>query len=83
MPPKQQRVLPSKEATLFKELLSLYEARQLKKALKVSDQILKKVGEHGGQFIRHFACRGFITFYRDCLHEGSGINPHGKKRRRH
>ncbi|KAI3602855.1 nmda receptor-regulated protein 1 [Moniliophthora roreri] len=45
IPPK--RVLPSKEATLFKELLTLYETRQLKKGLKTSDQILKKFPEHG------------------------------------
>ncbi|KAK7036634.1 hypothetical protein VNI00_011567 [Paramarasmius palmivorus] len=45
IPPK--RVLPSKEATLFKELLTLYETRQLKKGLKTADQILKKFPEHG------------------------------------
>ncbi|KAG6901442.1 hypothetical protein C0995_011955 [Termitomyces sp. Mi166 len=42
-----KRSLPSKEATLFKELLTLYEARQLKKGLKTADQILKKFPEHG------------------------------------
>ncbi|KAJ7039762.1 NMDA receptor-regulated protein 1-domain-containing protein [Mycena alexandri] len=41
------RVLPSKESTLFKELLSLYETRQLKKGLKTADQILKKFPKHG------------------------------------
>jgi peptide alpha-N-acetyltransferase len=46
LPPK--RILPSKEATLFKELLTLYETRQLKKGLKTADQILKKFPEHGG-----------------------------------
>ncbi|KAJ3502625.1 hypothetical protein NLJ89_g8800 [Agrocybe chaxingu] len=39
--------LPSKEATLFKELLTLYETRQLKKGLKTAEQILKKFPEHG------------------------------------
>ena len=43
-----KRALPSKESTLFKELLALYEAHQLKKALKTADQILKKIPEHGG-----------------------------------
>jgi N-alpha-acetyltransferase 15/16, NatA auxiliary subunit len=43
-----KRVLPSKEATLFKELLTLYETRQLKKGQKTADQILKKFPEHGG-----------------------------------
>ena len=47
VPPK--RVLPSKEATLFKDLLALYETRQLKKGLKTADQILKKFPEHGGK----------------------------------
>ena len=46
IPPK--RILPSKEATLFKELLTLYETRQLKKGQKTADQILKKFPEHGG-----------------------------------
>ncbi|KAF7300714.1 hypothetical protein HMN09_00957200 [Mycena chlorophos] len=42
-----KRALPSKESTLFKELLTLYETRQLKKGLKTADQILKKFPEHG------------------------------------
>ncbi|KAJ7135988.1 NMDA receptor-regulated protein 1-domain-containing protein [Mycena epipterygia] len=42
-----KRVLPPKESTLFKELLTLYETRQLKKGLKTADQILKKFPEHG------------------------------------
>jgi hypothetical protein len=46
IPPK--RALASKEATLFKELLTLYETRQLKKGQKIADQILKKYPEHGG-----------------------------------
>ncbi|KAF8189857.1 NMDA receptor-regulated protein 1-domain-containing protein [Mycena galopus ATCC 62051] len=41
------RALPSKESTLFKELLTLYETRQLKKGLKTADQILKKFPKHG------------------------------------
>ncbi|KAF9527491.1 NMDA receptor-regulated protein 1-domain-containing protein [Crepidotus variabilis] len=43
----QKKPLPSKEAGLFKELLTLYETRQLKKGLKTADQILKKFPEHG------------------------------------
>ncbi|TFK41639.1 NMDA receptor-regulated protein 1-domain-containing protein [Crucibulum laeve] len=42
-----KRALPSKESTLFKELLQLYETRNLKKGLKTADQILKKFPEHG------------------------------------
>ncbi|TFK20657.1 N-terminal acetyltransferase A, auxiliary subunit [Coprinopsis marcescibilis] len=45
IPPK--RALPSKEAGLFKEVLTLYETRQLKKGLKTADFILKKFPEHG------------------------------------
>jgi peptide alpha-N-acetyltransferase len=52
-----KRALPPKESTLFKELLTLYETRQLKKALKTADQILKKFPEHGG------ACAGFRDDY--------------------
>lgn len=49
MPPK--KILASKEATLFKELLSLYENRQLKKGIKTADAILKKNPEHGGLLV--------------------------------
>ncbi|KAG2003328.1 NMDA receptor-regulated protein 1a [Coprinopsis cinerea AmutBmut pab1-1] len=45
IPPK--RALPSKEGRLFKEVLTLYETRQLTKGLKTADQILKKFPEHG------------------------------------
>lgn len=41
--------LPSKEASLFKELLTLYETRQLKKGVKTADLILKKFPDHGGR----------------------------------
>ncbi|PCH44761.1 N-terminal acetyltransferase A auxiliary subunit [Wolfiporia cocos MD-104 SS10] len=50
MPPAAipaKRALPSKEGSLFKEVLNLYETRQLKKGLKTADQILKKFPEHG------------------------------------
>lgn len=50
---QDRRALPSKEAALFKELLSLYEAHQLKKAQKTADQILKKFPEHGGRILDH------------------------------
>ncbi len=43
-----KRALPSKEGTLFKEVLTLYETRQLKKGLKTADQIIKKFPQHGG-----------------------------------
>jgi N-alpha-acetyltransferase 15/16, NatA auxiliary subunit len=47
-PPANNRLLGPKESTLFKELLTLYETRQLKKALKTADLILKKYPKHGG-----------------------------------
>jgi N-alpha-acetyltransferase 15/16, NatA auxiliary subunit len=45
-----KRTLPSKESSLFRELLNLYETRQLKKGQKTADQILKKFPEHGGLY---------------------------------
>ncbi|KAL0958131.1 hypothetical protein HGRIS_000299 [Hohenbuehelia grisea] len=42
-----KRALPSKEAAIFKEILTQYEMRQLKKAIKNADLILKKFPEHG------------------------------------
>ncbi|KAI5121997.1 hypothetical protein M0805_001830 [Coniferiporia weirii] len=47
MAPATKKTLSSKESTLFKELLNLYETRQLKKGVKTADQILKKVPDHG------------------------------------
>jgi hypothetical protein len=47
-PPSNNRTLGPKESTLFKEVLNLYESRQLKKALKTADTILKKYPKHGG-----------------------------------
>ncbi|TRM60398.1 NMDA receptor-regulated protein 1-domain-containing protein [Schizophyllum amplum] len=43
----QKRQLPSKESSLFKELLELYERKLIKKGLKTADAILKKFPEHG------------------------------------
>lgn len=51
MPPSgipAKRALPPKESSLFKEVLNLYESKQLKKGLKTADLILKKYPEHGG-----------------------------------
>ncbi|KAI0698059.1 N-terminal acetyltransferase A, auxiliary subunit [Cerioporus squamosus] len=50
MPPAgipPSRALPSKESSLFKEVLHYYEDRQLKKGLKTADTILKKFPNHG------------------------------------
>ena len=49
-PTPTKRALPSKESSLFRELLNLYETRQLKKGQKTADQILKKFPEHGGTY---------------------------------
>ncbi|KAF2151252.1 N-terminal acetyltransferase A, auxiliary subunit [Myriangium duriaei CBS 260.36] len=39
--------LPSKEQTLFRQVVQNYENKQYKKGLKVADQILKKHPDHG------------------------------------
>lgn len=53
MPPPPKKALAAKESALFKELLNLYETRQLKKGLKTADAILKKFPEHGGMASFH------------------------------
>lgn len=45
----ENRTLPSKEAGLFKQLLTLYETKQHKKGVKTAEQILKKLPNHGGE----------------------------------
>ena len=53
--------LPSKEATLFKQVLKHHEQKQYKKGLKSADLVLKKFPEHGetlamkGLIIRNMA----------------------------
>ncbi len=42
MTPEEQRQLPSKEASLFRQIVKQYETKQYKKGLKSADQILKK-----------------------------------------
>ncbi|EFI26773.1 N-terminal acetyltransferase [Coprinopsis cinerea okayama7 len=61
IPPK--RALPSKEGRLFKEVLTLYETRQLTKGLKTADQILKKFPEHGGSVLVLDELRSVLTVY--------------------
>jgi tetratricopeptide (TPR) repeat protein len=39
--------LPSKENTLFKQVVKFYEEKQYKRAIKAADQILRKVPDHG------------------------------------
>jgi N-alpha-acetyltransferase 15/16, NatA auxiliary subunit len=45
--PSSQQVLAGKEAANFKEVNRLYECRDYKKALRLCDDILKKVPDHG------------------------------------
>eukprot|EP00186_Timspurckia_oligopyrenoides_P003403 CAMPEP_0182441344 /NCGR_PEP_ID=MMETSP1172-20130603/275_1 /TAXON_ID=708627 /ORGANISM="Timspurckia oligopyrenoides, Strain CCMP3278" /LENGTH=905 /DNA_ID=CAMNT_0024635545 /DNA_START=29 /DNA_END=2746 /DNA_ORIENTATION=- len=40
-------ILPSKEQSLFRNLVQLYETKQYKKSIKVADQILRKYPNHG------------------------------------
>ncbi len=81
IPPK--RALPLKEASLFKEVLTMYEARQLKKGLKTADQILKKFPEHGGERCGSQDVTVFIIVCRDDVHEGPHSHPHGSTGGRH
>jgi peptide alpha-N-acetyltransferase len=46
-PVDNKRQLPSKEASLFRQIVKFYETKQYKKGLKAADQILKKFPEHG------------------------------------
>ena len=43
----QGRPLPKKEADLFKNVIKFYESKQLKKAIKNADLILKRYPNHG------------------------------------
>ena len=42
-----KNVLPPKEQNLFKSVVRFYETKQLKKALKAADTVLKKFPDHG------------------------------------
>ncbi|TFY68467.1 hypothetical protein EVG20_g3546 [Dentipellis fragilis] len=70
MPPAlaapSKRALPLKEAGLFREVLTLYETRQLKKGLKAADTILKKFPEHG----ETLCMRGLILTHMGRREEG-------------
>ncbi|KAK4538091.1 hypothetical protein CDCA_CDCA16G4116 [Cyanidium caldarium] len=43
----RKEALPPKEKALFEQAARLHDTRQLKKALKISDQILRRVPDHG------------------------------------
>jgi hypothetical protein len=81
-PLAKRNPLPSKEASLFKELLTLYETRQLKKGLKTADLILKKFPDHGGLFSYLTKFISTHCYLRNTMHERSRRNSHGKKRGR-
>jgi hypothetical protein len=71
----QRKPLPLKEQSLFKELLSQYENRTLKRALKTADQILKKAPEHGGKpGLSSSTAVSLLPAWgiRDIMHEGIG-----------
>lgn len=53
--------LPSKEATLFRQVVKFYETKQYKKAVKAADQILKKFPDHG----ETLAMKGLTLNYMD------------------
>ena len=81
-PPVKRNPLPSKEASLFKELLTLYETRQLKKGLKTADLILKKFPDHGGPLSHLNNLLSTHSYLRNTMHEGPRHNSHGQKRGR-
>ena len=62
MPPKRAAPLPAKERGLFARLLTEYETKKHRLALKTADAILKRVPEHG----ETLAVKGLILF---TLHE--------------
>ena len=47
MASRDAQVLPTKEASLFRQVVKYYETKQYKKALKAADSVLKKYPEHG------------------------------------
>ncbi|KAJ2078623.1 hypothetical protein H4R24_004349 [Coemansia sp. RSA 988] len=59
-------VLPHKEQALFRSALKLYETRQYKKGLKISEQILKKFPSHG----ESLAVKGMFLAHMDRKEEG-------------
>jgi hypothetical protein len=72
------RLLPSKEASLFREVLNLYESKQLKKGQKTADQILKKFPEHGGMIgILIGALDSHCYSIRNGVHERANPDAHG------
>lgn len=62
MPPKRAAPLPAKERGLFARLLTEYETKKHRLALKTADAILKRVPDHG----ETLAVKGLILF---TLHE--------------
>jgi peptide alpha-N-acetyltransferase len=67
--------LPSKENTLFKQLVKFYDTKQYKKGLKAADQILKKVSEHG----ETLAMKGLILYFTDKKEEAHDFIKRGLK----
>ena len=64
---------------MFKELLTLYKTRQLKKGLKTADLIPKKPPDHGGA-LSNITC--FVSTHyclRNTMHEGSRRNSYAKE----
>ena len=61
-PPKgltKQDPLPSKEASVYRDMLKNYDEKNFKKAVKLGDGILKKHPGHG----ETLAMKGLCTFY--------------------
>lgn len=44
------KILPTKEAALFRQVLQQYESKEWRKGIKTAETILKTYPDHGGKF---------------------------------
>eukprot|EP00002_Diphylleia_rotans_P023039 TRINITY_DN4527_c0_g1_i1.p1 TRINITY_DN4527_c0_g1~~TRINITY_DN4527_c0_g1_i1.p1 ORF type:complete len:853 (+),score=231.37 TRINITY_DN4527_c0_g1_i1:68-2626(+) len=75
MASKNDQILPSKEAALFKDTVRLYEQKSYKKALKNADSILKKYPTNG----ETLSMKGLILKYMDQKEEALQLAKDGIK----
>ncbi|MEW5315829.1 MAG: hypothetical protein WDW38_007232 [Sanguina aurantia] len=69
------QVLPSKEGSLFRQVVKHYEAKQYKKALRAADTILKRFPEHG----ETLSMKGLTYSYMDRKEEAYELVRRGVK----
>ncbi|KNC79287.1 hypothetical protein SARC_08319 [Sphaeroforma arctica JP610] len=63
-------LLPAKEAAKFKQILKCYETKQYKKGLKMCEQILKKVKNHGETLSMKGLCLNGLNRKEEAYHFG-------------